>query len=197
LQSFVVLWESSRLFEVYKTAMQNNKRFWFWLLAIPAERCWPASLGNWLQAWLAYTVLPAIRALLQRLAASAAGEYLAPAITALSCAWPLAALLLMLPVRLCEQRRTQAGYMFTDAYIRDNQAWGGHFHRPISDAFSGNYSGDQYGGLLALSAAVYRYISPAAHHPLLIVILGAAARLRHAPLGKASQAWFVPPCSSH
>ena len=182
--------------------MQNNKRLWFWLLAIPAGGALLAgldSLGNWLQAWLAYTVLLSLAVALLLGAWAASGrskEYLAPAITAFILRLAVgAALLLMLPVYgYANSAEHQAGYMFTDAYNRDNQAWElATSPDPLSDAFTGGYSGDQYGGLLALSAAVYRYISPAAHHPLLIVILGAAAAACGTLLlGKASQAWFGP-----
>jgi len=68
----------------------------------------------------------------------------------------------------------QAGYAFTDAHRRDEQAWGLTISgKPILDAFSRDYSSDQYGGLLALSAFVYRYLSPDAHRPLMMVLLSA------------------------
>jgi len=68
----------------------------------------------------------------------------------------------------------QAGYAYTDAHRRDDQAWGLAISgKPILDAFSRDYSSDQYGGLLALSAFVYRYLSPDAHRPLMMVLLSA------------------------
>ena len=68
----------------------------------------------------------------------------------------------------------QAGYVFTDAHRRDVQAWGLAISgKPILDAFSRDYSSDQYGGLLALSAFVYRYLSPDAHRPLMMVLFSA------------------------
>jgi hypothetical protein len=71
-----------------------------------------------------------------------------------------------------EQER--AGYLFTDAYRRDQQAWElAQSNRPLTDAFQQRFYADQYGGLLALSAALYRFLSPDAHRPLLIVGLGA------------------------
>ena len=67
-----------------------------------------------------------------------------------------------------------AGYIFTDAYIRDNQAWKlASSDRPILDAFSRKFSSDQYGGLLAFSAFVYRYLSPNTHNPLILIFLSA------------------------
>ncbi len=66
------------------------------------------------------------------------------------------------------------GYVFTDAHTRDNQAWRlAISERPIIDAFSRNYSSDQYGGLLALNAAVYRYLSPDAKRPLMLILFSA------------------------
>jgi hypothetical protein len=68
----------------------------------------------------------------------------------------------------------RAGYVFTDAHIRDDQAWNlASSDRPIWDAFSRKFSSDQYGGLLAFSAFVYRYLSPDAQRPLLLILLSA------------------------
>ncbi len=71
-----------------------------------------------------------------------------------------------------EQER--AGYVFTDAFNRDRQAWTlAQSERPLSDAFRQQFYADQYGGLLAISAALYRFLSPDAHRPLLVVALAA------------------------
>nr|BAL56952.1 hypothetical protein HGMM_F45G04C25 [uncultured Chloroflexota bacterium] len=71
-----------------------------------------------------------------------------------------------------EQER--AGYVFTDAYRRDQQAWElAQSGLPLTRAFEERFYADQYGGLLAISAALYRYLSPDAHRPLLIVALAA------------------------
>ena len=68
----------------------------------------------------------------------------------------------------------QAGYVFTDAHRRDEQAWKlATSDTPIYDAFGGDYSYDQYGGLLAFSALIYRYLSPDMHRPLMMVLLAA------------------------
>ena len=47
-----------------------------------------------------------------------------------------------------------------DAYERDQAAWDlGHSGKPLLKAFEGNYrKADQYGGLLFLSAVVYRFL---------------------------------------
>lgn len=69
-----------------------------------------------------------------------------------------------------------AGFTYTDAFRRDNQAW--EFavsDRPILDAFNSRFAYDQYGGLLALSAFTYRYLSPDAHRVLMLVLVSALA----------------------
>lgn len=68
----------------------------------------------------------------------------------------------------------QAGYVFTDAHTRDDQAWKlASSDRPILDAFNQRYSSDQYGGLLAFNALMYRYLSPDAQRPLLLILFSA------------------------
>ena len=68
----------------------------------------------------------------------------------------------------------QAGYLFFDAYRRDSQAWDlAQSSKPLINAFNGKFSTDQYGGLLWISALIYRYLSFGTHQPLLIVFLAA------------------------
>jgi len=81
---------------------------------------------------------------------------------------------LILPVYGHDDADDRAGFVFTDAHRRDAQAWDlANSDRPILDAFSRKFAYDQYGGLLAFSALVYRYLSPDAHRPLLLVLLSA------------------------
>ncbi len=69
----------------------------------------------------------------------------------------------------------RAGYVMGDAARRDIVAWKlGHSTNPLSAAFEDNRSVDQYGGLLFLSAFVYRYFGSLYHQPLLMVVLAAA-----------------------
>ena len=69
----------------------------------------------------------------------------------------------------------RSGYVMGDAARRDIVAWKlGHSTRPISTAFVDNRSVDQYGGLLFLSAFIYRYFGSLYHQPLLMVVLAAA-----------------------
>ena len=97
-------------------------------------------------------------------------------------------LYLTLPLNENGANDHRAGYVFFDAYRRDAQAWElAQSDSPILSAFNKNFYTDQYGGLLALSAASYRYLSPDAHRPLLPVILGAlTASLGLAFLWKAA-----------
>jgi len=68
----------------------------------------------------------------------------------------------------------QAGYVFYDAFRRDTEAWDlAQSDHSLFNAFSKEYHTDQYGGLLAFSAGVYRYLSPDAHRPLLIALFSA------------------------
>ncbi len=85
-----------------------------------------------------------------------------------------------------------AGFTYTDAHRRDSQAWElAESDQPVLDAFSKKYSSDQYGGLLAFTAFVYRYLSPDAHRPLMLVLLSAFVAALGLPfLWKAvSQQW--------
>ena len=91
-----------------------------------------------------------------------------------------------------DNEATQAGYFYKDAYFRDQQAWEvAHSDDPLWKAFSGKYVTDQYGGMMALSASIYRYISPDVQRPFLILILAAAAAaIGTLFLWKATRDWF-------
>lgn len=81
---------------------------------------------------------------------------------------------ILLPEIGYDTEAQRGGYLFYDAYMRDRQSWElSESDSSISAAFSQEFATDQYGGLLSLSAMVYRYFSPDAHRPLLIVMLGA------------------------
>jgi hypothetical protein len=70
----------------------------------------------------------------------------------------------------------KAGFVFFDAFRREASAWElANSNEPLISAFSDKYGTDQYGGILAISAAVYRYLSPDAFRPALISILAAGA----------------------
>jgi hypothetical protein len=80
----------------------------------------------------------------------------------------------VLPVYGFDEPEQNAGYSFYDAYMRDTQAWElAKSDKPLSASFGEEFATDQYGGLLSISAAAYRYLSPDAHRSALILILGA------------------------
>lgn len=69
-----------------------------------------------------------------------------------------------------DQEPYQSGYLFKDAYSRDNQAWDlAISDQPIWAAFSNDFFTDQYGGLLALSSLIYRLFTPDAHFQINII----------------------------
>jgi hypothetical protein len=81
---------------------------------------------------------------------------------------------LILPVNGHNDEDDKAGFIYTDAHRRDSQAWDlADSERPLVDAFNEKFAYDQYGGLLAFSALTYRYLSPDAHRPLMLVLLSA------------------------
>ena len=137
--------------------------------------------GNWLRGWLAYSLLLAIGigSLVFAWRLTSPGRpAAAAAITAFIVRLVIgAALTVLLPViGYANNAEHQAGYVFTDAFNRDNQAWElASSDQPLSAAFSGEYESDQYGGLLGLSALLYRILSPDAHRQMLLLVLNASA----------------------
>lgn len=80
-----------------------------------------------------------------------------------------------LPVGGYDTEVQNAGYVMEDAYNRDRAAFElAQSQQPLIDAFRGYSGTDQYGGLLFLSAGIYRYLSGLEHQPLLVLTLAAA-----------------------
>lgn len=71
-----------------------------------------------------------------------------------------------------------AGYVMSDAAKRDQIAWKlSQAQRPLWLAFSSYRNADQYGGMLFISATIYRYLNlnqQLPHQPLLMVVVCAA-----------------------
>jgi hypothetical protein len=153
--------------------------------------------GSWWAGWAAYSLLLGLSAILlfginQVIKASPAAMRLAISAFLVRLTVGLA-LILLLPVAGHQTSEVSlAGYLFKDAQIRDTQAWRlASSSQPLTNAFSGAYSGDQYGGLLATSAGLYRYLSPDAHRPLLVVILtGLASAVGVLFFWKAAISWI-------
>jgi hypothetical protein len=79
---------------------------------------------------------------------------------------------LALPVNGFQDADDKAGFVYTDAHRRDMEAWDlAVSENSLFGGFTNRYAYDQYGGLITWSAFVYRYISPDAHRPLLLVLL--------------------------
>jgi len=86
------------------------------------------------------------------------------------------AVYIALPINGHNTPDDKAGYVFTDAHRRDDQSWQlASSGKPLWTAFDRSYYTDQYGGLLAFSAFTYRYLSPDAQRPLLIILLASLA----------------------
>ncbi|MEX0788776.1 MAG: hypothetical protein WD906_07965 [Anaerolineales bacterium] len=70
----------------------------------------------------------------------------------------------------------QSGYVFQDAWVRDENAWElSSSGASLATSFADGIRGDQYGGMMFLSAMTYRMLSPDLHRPILIVFFTAGA----------------------
>jgi 4-amino-4-deoxy-L-arabinose transferase-like glycosyltransferase len=135
--------------------------------------------GTWWIGWLAYTLL-----LLSGLAALSALWRSSDASTKIGWMLLLAVVLRLglgmafsyvLPAFGNDTPVQKAGYIFSDAYKRDSQAWElADSHDSLLKAFDKTSTNDQYGGLLFGSSFLYRFISPDAHRPWLIILLAAS-----------------------
>jgi 4-amino-4-deoxy-L-arabinose transferase-like glycosyltransferase len=84
------------------------------------------------------------------------------------------ALMRTLPVYGYDEDPQRAGYVFYDSFARDEDSWArAKSDQPLISAFTDRRPSDQYGGLLFLSAAIYRFLGGDVHRPLLIVLPGA------------------------
>src|SRR5689334_12527641 len=134
--------------------------------------------GNWLLGFLSFSFLFLLFLVLLRIAHNwSNGGRTLGLIIALAFLLRLAVgvtLHLALPVYGHSDKDDRAGYVFTDAHNRDDQAWSLATSKlPILDAFSEKYASDQYGGLLAFNALIYRYFSPDAQRPLMLILFSA------------------------
>ena len=81
----------------------------------------------------------------------------------------------VLPVYGYNSPSEQKGYVMSDAFKRDAAAWKlAQSQKPLSSAFGQYRKADQYGGLLWISAALYRSIGGDQHYPLEMVTITAA-----------------------
>ena len=138
------------------------------------------SIGDFLSGWLAASLLLFLSGVLIYAAWNAAGRDRMLAwilILAFSLRLALGVFLAWgLPQFGYDEEPQKAGFVFEDAYRRERNAW--HLAKsgePLMIAFGDAYETDQYGGILYLSAFVYRYLSPDAFRPTLIAILSAGS----------------------
>ncbi len=73
------------------------------------------------------------------------------------------------------EQREQLGFLFDDAWRRDEEAWAVSHQEDVSfsESLTREYRNDQYGALSAMSLWLYRYISPDARRYTLIMLVGA------------------------
>ena len=162
--------------------MKNfNQRDFIWILPLSLSLGAVLSAlqpGNWLIGWLGFSFLLLLSFSLLTLSIKWAGGGNTLAwMVALAFALRLVggvATYLALPLNGFDDEDDKAGFVYTDARRRDAQAWDlANSESSVLDAFNKKYAYDQYGGLLAFSALVYRYGSPDAHRPLMLVLLSA------------------------
>jgi len=151
--------------------------------ALPIALCLGAGLaaiqsGPFLRAWPGFVALFLAGLLsLSALVRWGGGGRTLAWMTALALGLRLLAgtsLYLLLPIDGYDEPDDRAGFIFTDAHRRDDQAWAlASSRESLLAAFDRTYYTDQYGGLLALSALTYRVLSPDTHRPLLVLSLAA------------------------
>ncbi len=161
--------------------MKNfNQRDFLWIL--PLSLALGAGLsalqaGNWIIGWLGFSFLFLLAFLFLTLSTKSAGGGKTLAwMVALAFALRLAggiATYMALPVNGFDDEDDRAGFVYTDAHRRDAQAWELASSDSIIGDFNQTYAYDQYGGLLTISAFIYRYLSPDAHRPLMLVLVSA------------------------
>jgi hypothetical protein len=166
--------------------LKKTDLFWMFPLAlIFGTALSSAQTGNWLAGFL-FSFLFLLSLVLLKISWQWAGSgKTLGIIIALAFALRLivgVSLYLGLPLYGHDDEDDKAGYVFTDAHLRDDQAWElASSERPIVVAFTDKFAYDQYGGLLAFSAFVYRYFSPDAHRPLMLILLSSLVAVLGVP----------------
>jgi len=156
-----------------------NQRDFLWILPLSLGMGAVLSslqAGNWLIGWLGFSFLLLFTFLFLTLSKKWAGGGKTLAwMVALAFALRFAggiSTYLVLPVNGFDDEDDRAGFIYKDAHRRDDQAWGlADSDRSIIGGFNQSYAYDQYGGLLTMSAFIYRSLSPDAHRPLMLVLV--------------------------
>lgn len=137
--------------------------------------------GFSLEGWAAYSLLSGIALAILLLAWKSLGEEMRPRWLGIALA---AAIFLRmgfalftsnaLPVVGYDTPIQKAGHLFRDSFKRDEQAWTFALEdEPLINVLTEPLRSDQYGGLLLLSAGIYRVTALEVHRPLLVVVLTA------------------------
>ena len=181
--------------------MKNfNQRDFIWILPLSLGLGAVLSFlqaGSWLVGWLGFSFLFLLTFSLLTLSTRWAGGGKTLAwMVALAFALRFAggvATYLILPINGFKDKDDKAGFVYTDAHRRDEQAWELASSGRIIGDFKESYAYDQYGGLLTMSALIYRYLSPDAHRPLLLVLVSAFMAALGLPFlfKAASQQWGI------
>lgn len=138
-------------------------------------------MGSSLSAWFAYIVLCALCAFTLFIAWRRVTLGNAPPWLVFAIGSAITVRLLVgigfnyvLPIVGYETRHQKAGYFFPDAYSRDRESWRlADSGKPLTSAFTASTETDQYGGLVFLSAAIYRGLCPEVRRPILVLVLTA------------------------
>jgi len=157
-----------------------NQRDFLWILPLSLGVGAVLSFlqaGNWLIGWLGFSFLFLLAFLFLTLSTKWAGG-------GKTLAWMVAlaftlrfaggvATYLILPINgFDNDDDDRAGFVYKDAHRRDDQSWElADSDRSIIGGFNQSYAYDQYGGLLTMSAFIYRSLSPDAHRPLMLVLV--------------------------
>lgn len=177
------------------------QRDFVWILPLslaPGAVLSALQAGNWLIGWLGFSFLFLFAFSLLTLSTRWAGSgrtliWMVTLAFALRFAGGVATYL-VLPINGFDDADDKAGFVYTDAHRRDAQAWDlAASERSIIGGFNQSYAYDQYGGLLTMSAFIYRYLSPDAHRPLMLVLVSAFMAALGLPFlwKAASQQWGV------
>jgi hypothetical protein len=134
--------------------------------------------GDWWIGWLGFSFLFLLAFLLLTLSTKwAGGGKILAWMVFLAFALRFAggvATYLVLPINGFDDEDDRAGFVYKDAHRRDEQAWElAASDRSLIGGFNQSYAYDQYGGLLTMSAFIYRFLSPDAHRLLMLVLVSA------------------------
>ena len=167
--------------------LESASREWSWAAAALGAAVVLAALdsaGAFFTSFLAYATLFLLGALILRLAWGwlKPGDASRPLLFAVGVAVILRLMIglifdLALPTLGYPDSTSHAqGYYFLDAYHRDRDAWRiAESDAPLTELFTNPERTDQYGGLLFISVAAYRALSPDVQRQLLVVGMAALA----------------------